>query len=221
LVLTATVAAQLATLPVLLPAFGAVSLLSVPANIVAVPLAAIAMPLAALAAIAGSFWPPLGEVIAAPAILAATALMRSIDVLAAPDAYVSVGLPPLPAAAAIAATVSILLLLIAGNEFRGLFRSGRVRAMNCQALTTAHTSQIERVAYPGPPDAIGNPLPIAGSVDYLPSSALLIFSGEAPFLASAAGPGDAVLHPASEEAGQQVSAPSRHSDDVDTQIVEP
>ena len=52
-VLTATVAAQLATLPVLLPAFGTVSLTSVPANIVAVPLVAIAMPLAALAAIAG------------------------------------------------------------------------------------------------------------------------------------------------------------------------
>jgi competence protein ComEC len=221
LVLTATVAAQLATLPVLLPAFGAVSLLSVPANIVAVPLAAIAMPLAALAAIAGSFWPPLGEVIAAPAILAATALIRSIDVLAAPDAYVSVGLPPLPAAAAIAATVSILLLLIAGNEFRGLFRSGRVKSMSCQASTTAHTSRIERVAYPGPPDTIGNPLPNAGSVDYLPSSALFIFSGEDPFLASTVGPGDAVLHPASEDAGQQVTAPPRHGDVVDTEIVEP
>ena len=221
LVLTATIAAQLATLPVLLPAFGTVSLLSVPANIVAVPLAAIAMPLAALAAIAGSFWPPLGEVIAAPAILAATALIRSIDVLAAPDAYVSVGLPPLPAAAAIATTVSILLLLIAGNEFRGLFRSGRARAMSCQASTTADTSRTERVAYPGPLDATGNPLPNVGSVDYLPSSALFIFSGEDPFLVSTAGPGDAVLHPASEDAGQQVTAPPRHGDVVDPQIVEP
>jgi competence protein ComEC len=221
LVLTATIAAQLATLPVLLPAFGAVSLLSVPANIVAVPLAAIAMPLAALAAIAGSFWPPLGEVIAAPAILAATALIRSIDALAAPDAYVSVGLPPLPAAAAIAATVSILLLLIAGNEFRGLFRSGRARAMSCQASTAALTSRIERVAYPGPPDAIGNPLPNAGSVDYLPSSALFIFSGEDPFLVSTAGPGDAIHHPTREDTGQQVTAPPRHGDVVDTEIVEP
>jgi competence protein ComEC len=221
LVLTATIAAQLATLPVLLPAFGAVSLLSVPANIVAVPLAAIAMPLAALAAIAGSFWPPLGEVIAAPAILAATALIRSIDALAAPDAYVSVGLPPLPAAAAIAATVSILLLLIAGNEFRGLFRSGRARAMSCQASTAALTSRIERVAYPGPPDAIGNPLPNAGSVDYLPSSALFIFSGEDPVVASTAGPGDAIHHPTREDTGQQVTAPPRHGDVVDTEIVEP
>ena len=85
LVLTATVAAQLATLPVLLPVFGTVSLMSVPANIVAVPLAAVAMPLAALAAIAGSFSPPLGEVIAAPAILAATAVIGSVDALAALD----------------------------------------------------------------------------------------------------------------------------------------
>jgi competence protein ComEC len=121
-VLTATVAAQLATLPVLLPVFGTISLASVPANIVAVPLVAIAMPLAAVAAMAGLIWLPLGEAIAAPAALAATALIRVIDILGAREAYVSVGVPPLPAAAAIAATVAILLLLIGGSEFRGLVR---------------------------------------------------------------------------------------------------
>jgi hypothetical protein len=208
-------------LPVLLPAFGTISLMSVPANIVAVPLAAIAMPLAALAAIAGLFWPPLAESIAAPAILAATALIRSVDVLAAPDAYVSVGAPPLPAAAAIAATVSILVLLISGSEFRGLFPFSTKRAASCPDSETAHTAQIARVAYPGQRDAIGNAHPNAGSIELLPASAVFIFSGEDPVDPSAAFPGDAVQHPASEEVGQQIIEPPRHGDVVHTETVEP
>jgi hypothetical protein len=191
-VLTATVAAQLATLPVLLPAFGTVSLMSVPANIIAVPLAAIAMPLAALAAIAGSFWPPLGEVTAAPAILAATALIRSVDLLAEPDAYVSLGVPPLPAAAVIAATVSILVLLIAGNEFRGLFRFRPKGTAGCRVPTIAHIPEIERVAHPGQLDANGDLLAIASAIESLPASAPLIFAGEDLSGAAAADPGDAV-----------------------------
>ena len=200
-VVTATVAAQLATLPVLLPAFGTVSLLSVPANIIAVPLAAIAMPLAALAAIAGSFWPPLGEVIAAPAILAADTLIGSVDVLAAPDAYVSVGVPPLPVAAITAAAVSILLLLIGGNEFRGLFRSSATGAAGCRVSPTAQSAQIEPVAQPSQLDATGNLLAIAGGIESLPSTAPLIFSGEVfrredPLDAATADQGDAANHPA-------------------------
>jgi competence protein ComEC len=201
LVLTATVAAQLATLPVLLPAFGTVSLLSVPANIVAVPLAAIAMPLATLAAIAGSFWPPLGEIIAAPAILAANALIRSVDVLSSPGAYVNVGVPPFPVAAVIAATVSILLLLIGGNEFRWLFRSSAKGAAGYRVPPTAHSAQIEPVAHPGLLDVSGDLLAVASGVESLPSSAPLIFSGEVfrredPYDAAAADPDDAVDHPA-------------------------
>ncbi len=220
-VLTATVAAQLATLPVLLPVFGTVSLMSVPANIVAVPLAAIAMPLAALAAIAGSFWPPLGEVIAAPAILAATVLIRSVDVLAALDAYVSVGVPPLPATAAIAATASILLLLIAGSEFRGLFRSSTQRTASSQSSTTAPASVIQRVAHPGQLDACGNLLPNAGAIPLLPSSTVYIFSDEDPIGDTTADPPGAVQQPASEEVGRQFTEPPRPSDVVHAEIVEP
>jgi len=199
-VMTATVAAQLATLPVLLPAFGTVSLLSVPANIVAVPLAAIAMPLAALAAIAGSFWPPLGEIIAAPAILAATALIRSVDVLAAPKAYVSVGVPPLPAAAAIAATVSILLLLIGGNEFRGMFRSSTKRGPAYRAPMAA---PIERVELPRPPDATGGVLPTTGGIESLASLALMV-TREDPFHTFTADSDHAVQDPAGEEVGHEL-----------------
>ncbi len=220
-VLTATVAAQLATLPVLLPAFGTVSLMSVPANIVAVPLAAIAMPLAALAAIAGSFWPPLGEVIAAPAILAATALIRSVDALAALDTYISVGVPPLPATAAIPATVSILLLLIAGDEFRGLFRFSTERAASCQVSTAAHRCLIERVAHPSQLDAFGNLPPNAGSIPLLPSSAVYVVSEEDPLGASTADPSDAVQQPVSEEVGRQLTGPPRPADVVHAEIVEP
>lgn len=118
-VLTATVAAQLATLPLLLPIFGTVSLTSVPANIIAVPLAAVAMPLAALAAVVGLIWLPLGEAIAAPAALVATVLIGSVDVLGAPKTYISVGVPPLPAAVAIAFAALGVLAVIAGNEIPG------------------------------------------------------------------------------------------------------
>src|SRR5215216_965436 len=149
-VLTATVAAQLATLPVLLPTFGTVSLTSVPANIVAVPLVAIAMPLAAVAAMVGLIWLPLGEAVAAPAALAATALIHVIDVLGAREAYVSVGVPPLPATAAIAVTVAILLLLIGGNEFRGL-----VRHLITSGVESLPPSAARIIARKDPFDALG------------------------------------------------------------------
>src|SRR5205814_2763467 len=73
--LAATVTAQIATVPLLLPAFGTISLTSIPANLAAAPLVAIATPIAALAAVAGLIWQPLGEILAAPAMLAATALI--------------------------------------------------------------------------------------------------------------------------------------------------
>jgi competence protein ComEC len=112
--LTASVAAQLATLPLLLPIFGTMALTSVPANIVAAPMVAIAMPLAALAGLAGLVWPPAGEVVAAPAALVATALINFIDVLGSPENYVSVGIPPHLAAAAFSVTALVLLLVIGG-----------------------------------------------------------------------------------------------------------
>jgi competence protein ComEC len=212
LVLTATIAAQLATLPVLLPVFGTISLMSVPANIVAVPLVAIAMPLAALAAIAGSFWPPLGEVIAAPAILAATALIRSVDVLAAPGAKVSVGVPSLPATAAIAATVSILLLLIAGDEVQGFFHLNANRAGSRHDSAAAHTFPNERVTHPCQLNAMGNLLPNAGRTELLPSSAVYIFTEEDPVEISTADPRDAIPHPASDEVAHQLIEAPRHGD---------
>jgi competence protein ComEC len=110
--LMATVAAQIATLPLLLPVFGVVSLTSLPANIAAAPLAAVAMPLAALAAVTGLVWQPLGELIAAPASLVATILLEIVDRLGAPYATVEIGAPTTAVAVVIAATAAAVLLLV-------------------------------------------------------------------------------------------------------------
>jgi competence protein ComEC len=203
-VLTATVAAQLATLPVLLPVFGTISLTSVPANIVAVPLVGMAMPLAALAAIAGLIWPPLGEVIAAPAALAATALIRTIDVLGAPEAYISVGVPPLSAAAAIGATASVLLLMIAGSAFPAIHPFRREEATRAKASSRTQTGQSQRLIRSGQPDASGYPLPIqiARVVEPLAPSAPLV-TREDPFDSSAADPHYSIEDPAGEEVGHE------------------
>lgn len=111
-VLTATAAAQIATLPLLLPVFGTVSLLSIPANLLVVPLVALAMPLAAGAALAGLASQPLAEILAAPAGLVATAILGIVDRLGAEQAYVRVGIPPTSAAIAIAATCLALVLVL-------------------------------------------------------------------------------------------------------------
>ncbi len=122
LVIGATIAAQIATLPLLLATFGTVSLGSLPANVLAAPLAAIAMPIAALAAVASAVSPTVGEAIAAPAILAAMALIGVVDLFGAPRGYVSVGVPPLGAALVMAATGSAILLLLSGDVPRILNR---------------------------------------------------------------------------------------------------
>src|SRR5829696_10063124 len=173
-VLTATVAAQLATLPVLLPAFGTISLTSIPANIIAVPLVAIAMPLAALAAITGLIFPPLAEVIAAPAALAATALIRAVDLLGTPEVYVKVGVPPLPAAVAIAVTAAVVLLLIAGSASRRLHLFEHQLDTSSRASMRVRTDQSQGIEFACQPEAAPEPLPTATNIEPLASSALLV-----------------------------------------------
>jgi competence protein ComEC len=201
-ILTATVAAQLATLPLLLPTFGTVSLTSVPANIVAVPLVAIAMPLAALAAIAGLFWLPLGEAIAAPATLAATALIGTVDVLGAPRAYISVGVPPLPVAAAIAAAALVLLLVIAGSEIRGLVVSVLNGTAGAPVPTGTRTAELHRRVHPSQPHLSKEFRP-ASNVPLLPPSTTWIVAGEDPLDALAAHLDEAEKQPTGEEVGHE------------------
>ena len=126
LIVGATTAAQIATLPFLLTTFGTVSITSLPANIVVAPLAAFAMPIAALAGVAGLVWPPLGEAIAAPATLAAAALIGAVDFFGASGGYLSVGVPPLGATIILGATGALLLVLMSGDVMRMMNR-GRLR----------------------------------------------------------------------------------------------
>lgn len=111
----ATAAAQLATLPFLLPVFGTVSMLGLPANVLVAPFVAVAMPIAFGAAIIGLVSPGLGEMIAAPAALAATVALAIVDLFGAPGASLRFGMPPLDAAIAVAATCGALLLVLGGH----------------------------------------------------------------------------------------------------------
>lgn len=120
--LVATVAAQLATLPILLAAFGTVSLFSVPANVLVAPLIVVAMPLAACASLAGLVSEPLAGIIAAPAALAASAAIAVIDALGTPSGLVRLGTPPLPATLALAAACGAVLALVSAEMRRTLSR---------------------------------------------------------------------------------------------------
>ena len=168
---------------------------------------------------AGLIWLPLGEAIAAPAALVATALIRAIDILGAREAYVSVGVPPLPAAAVIAATVAILLLLIGGNEFRGLVRSSIKGAAGHEVSTTAQTAQSQRLEASRSTGRDQDPLPIAGGVKSLPPSAPRIIARKDPFDALGADPDEAEEKPASEEVGHEVADEGNSSDTISREIV--
>jgi competence protein ComEC len=124
-VIAATTAAQVATIPLLLPVFGAVSLSSLPANLVAAPLVAAAMPLAALAAISGLVWLPLAEVIAAPAAFLATLLIQVVGALGTSRSYVRLGVPPTDVALVVAVAGALILLAIGGDARRSLARLAR------------------------------------------------------------------------------------------------
>lgn len=175
-VVAATAAAQIATLPFLLPVFGAVSLTSVPANIIAAPLAAVAMPLAGLAGLAGLLWQPMAEPLAAPAILAANALIAAVDHLGAPGAYVRVGAPPLMATIASAAMAAALLAALARSP-----KIGKERLHLRPRATEESTLKA------------------------LPAPATLVFARENPAHALGAHLDDAKKNPAGEEDGHEVA----------------
>ena len=178
-ILAASVVAQIATLPFLLPVFGTVSVSSIPANIVAVPLVAVVMPLAALAGLAGLFWLPLAEMVAAPAIFAVDALIAVVDLLGTPQAYVSVGVPPVGAAVVVAGTGAALLVAFAGGA--ALFTE---RGMPARRGAADHGT---------------------GASPALPAAAPLVFAGEDPFDALGADPDNPEEQPAGEENRHEVA----------------
>jgi ComEC/Rec2-related protein len=127
----ATITAQLATLPFLLPVTGSISWTTVVANFVVAPLVAIAMPLAAAAGVMGLASPTLGEVLAAPATILAEVILRVIDVLGGPVAVVRTGAPPREAAFIFAAVAAVTVFLLSSSGERmlgGYMLSGKTRA---------------------------------------------------------------------------------------------
>jgi competence protein ComEC len=103
----ATLVAQVATLPILLPISGGVSAMSLPANLAIGPLVALAFPLSATAGLLGAVWPPLGATIAVPARLTCEAIVGIVAWSAARGGTVGIGdLPP--------RSLLVVSLLVAG-----------------------------------------------------------------------------------------------------------
>jgi len=194
--LLATAAAQVSTLPFLLPVFGTVSLLSVPANIIVAPLVAIAMPIATVASLAGLVWMPLGECIAVPAALAAAATLQVVDFLGAPEAYLRLGVPPLPAALFIAATCTVLVLLMSG-ELAGWVH--RAHGTITKSWRTAHGEERERRS-----SLVNSAIAHSGKAATLAPAATPIVGREDPANTLGAHFDDAEKKPSGQEVGHQV-----------------
>jgi hypothetical protein len=124
--LLALLAAQLATLPILLPLDGRASPIALPANLLVGPLVDVAFPLAALASVAGLLWAPLGEVVLLPAWLCAEGILAIVDVLAAAPGATSVGAVPLSHAAVLTASISLAILVLSDEGKAWLRRLGRL-----------------------------------------------------------------------------------------------
>jgi ComEC/Rec2-related protein len=115
-VIAATAVAQIATLPLVLAAFGTVTALSIPANALVAPLAGLAMPLAGLAGLLGIGNARLGELAVAPASVAADLIIAFVDRFGSTDAAIAVGIPPMPSAFVLAVTCAVLVWVLAAKR---------------------------------------------------------------------------------------------------------
>lgn len=89
--LLATLVAQLATLPTLLPLSGGFTLMSLPANLAIGPLVTLAFPLSMVAGALGVLWLPLGEAIAVPARLLCEGIVALVTRSSAVGGYINLG----------------------------------------------------------------------------------------------------------------------------------
>lgn len=78
-IVLASLAAQIVTLPLLFATFGRLSLVSVPVNIAIAPLVAVAFPLSLLAGVTGLIWAPLGRAILVPAAAISNAVLGIVN----------------------------------------------------------------------------------------------------------------------------------------------
>jgi predicted membrane metal-binding protein len=122
----ASIAAQIATLPVLWVVFGELSLTSLPANVLIAPLIGLAFPLAALAGAAGSLWEPLAAFIALPARMCADLVFDIVDRLGGSDrALATIGEASAVEALLICGVAVSVILLMSDDARRWLNRVGR------------------------------------------------------------------------------------------------
>jgi len=90
--LIASVVAQVATVPTILPTFGTLSVVSVPANLLVGPIVTVLFPLAGLVALSGLVVPALSEALAVPARLGAEGVFVVVDGFAAAP-LADIGMP--------------------------------------------------------------------------------------------------------------------------------
>jgi len=100
--LLASVAAQLATLPIVAGISGDLPVASLPANLAIAPLVAAAFPLSAIAGIAATLFRTLGEILAIPAVLAVDGTIGIVDRMAAAVGPLAIGETGGPAMAVLA-----------------------------------------------------------------------------------------------------------------------
>ncbi len=93
--LTATLAAQVLTLPLILSAFGNLSLIAPLANVLLVPVVPYAMLFGSLALVGGLLWLPLGQILGLLLWLPLTWIAQGVALLARPS-WAAVVIPPLP-----------------------------------------------------------------------------------------------------------------------------
>ncbi len=93
--LTATLAAQVLTLPLILSAFGNLSLIAPLANVLLVPVVPYAMLFGSLALAGGLLWLPLGQILGLLLWLPLTWIAQGVALLAQPS-WAAIIIPPLP-----------------------------------------------------------------------------------------------------------------------------
>ncbi len=117
-----TLVAEIATLPLLLPVNGSISLVSVPANVLVAPWVAVAFPLAAVASVLGFVWEPAGEALGVVAAVGVRPVLLVVDGLAGiGGAIVPVGKP--------APSSSLVVWLSVTMVLGGLSADGRTWAL--------------------------------------------------------------------------------------------
>ncbi len=133
LAVAGTLVAEIATLPMLLPVNGSISLTSVPANVLVAPWIAVTFPLAAVAAVLGFLWAPAGDAVGVVAAVSVRPVLLVVDVFARVEgAIVPVGRPG--KATALALWLAVALVLVAVSADGRTWACRCVRAASRQRL---------------------------------------------------------------------------------------